>query len=163
MGRCTNTQWAGYETQGGREFLLRRIKSPIVFGCHENTQGDVTISPEAGSSYKAGTAVALKIHYGNNVHPDSIVYYVDSIRIGVLKDSSLLSLKTDSLSLGNKTITAKLYWAGKSHDVSSNIVLFAAKPPEEMAYKVQKVFPHDTSAYTEGLVYENGFLYEKHR
>lgn len=27
-------------------------------------------------------------------------------------------------------------------------------------YKVVKVYPHDTSAYTEGLFYKNGFLYE---
>ncbi|HEX9439015.1 MAG TPA: glutaminyl-peptide cyclotransferase, partial [Roseiflexaceae bacterium] len=27
-------------------------------------------------------------------------------------------------------------------------------------YKVIKTYPHDRNAYTEGLVYENGFLYE---
>ena len=30
----------------------------------------------------------------------------------------------------------------------------------EYTYKVIKVFPHDTSCYTEGLVYQDGYLYE---
>ena len=44
--------------------------------------------------------------------------------------------------------------------VTTNIVLLAAKAPEEMTYEVEKVFPHDTSSYTEGLLYQDGFLYE---
>ena len=35
-----------------------------------------------------------------------------------------------------------------------------AKAPEEYTYKVEKVFPHDTGSYTEGLLYQDGYLYE---
>ena len=54
--------------------------------------------------------------------------------------------------LGPRVITAKVYQGGKSQEVSTNIVLLAAKAPEEYTYKVEKVFPHDTSSYTEGFV-----------
>ena len=30
----------------------------------------------------------------------------------------------------------------------------------EYTYKIVNVFPHDSQAYTQGLVYHNGFLYE---
>jgi glutamine cyclotransferase len=33
-------------------------------------------------------------------------------------------------------------------------------PPTNYTYKVVKTYPHDTSAFTEGLVYDAGFLYE---
>jgi glutaminyl-peptide cyclotransferase len=38
--------------------------------------------------------------------------------------------------------------------------LLAAKAPEILTFKVEKVFPHDTSSYTEGLEFHDGFLYE---
>ena len=121
---------------------------------------NITISPEAGTSYKAGEAVAVKAHYGADVKPDSVVYLVDSARVGSLKDSSAFSIKTDSMPLGPRIITAKVYNGGKSEDASTNIVLLPAKAPVAYAYKVIKSFPHDTSCYTEGLVYQDGALYE---
>ena len=36
----------------------------------------------------------------------------------------------------------------------------AAKAPREQTFVVVRVFPHDTSAYTQGLAYRDGFLYE---
>jgi glutaminyl-peptide cyclotransferase len=35
-----------------------------------------------------------------------------------------------------------------------------ARRPREYTFKVINVFPHDTSAFTQGLVYRDGFLYE---
>ncbi|MGZ3814914.1 MAG: glutaminyl-peptide cyclotransferase, partial [Mucilaginibacter sp.] len=109
---------------------------------------------------KAGDAVKVKIGYPADTQPDSIVYLVDSTRIASKKDSSALMLKTDTMRLGPRGITARLYQGGKSEDVSTNIVLLAAKAPEEYTYKVEKVYPHDTSSYTEGLLYQDGYLYE---
>jgi glutaminyl-peptide cyclotransferase len=34
------------------------------------------------------------------------------------------------------------------------------QPPQAYGYKVLNVYPHDTEAFTEGLEYRNGFLYE---
>jgi len=39
-------------------------------------------------------------------------------------------------------------------------LLLAAKAPEALSYVVEKVYPHDTTSYTEGLQYVDGFLYE---
>lgn len=36
----------------------------------------------------------------------------------------------------------------------------AARRPREYTFKVINVFPHDTAAFTQGLVYRDGFLYE---
>src|ERR1700688_220974 len=40
-----------------------------------------------------------------------------------------------------------------SHQVSANA-------PPEYTFAIVRVFPHDTSAYTQGLAYRDGFLYE---
>ena len=34
------------------------------------------------------------------------------------------------------------------------------KPPPKIPYKITRTFPHSPGSFTQGLVYENGFLYE---
>jgi glutaminyl-peptide cyclotransferase len=36
----------------------------------------------------------------------------------------------------------------------------SSSPPQEYTFRVVQAFPHDTSAYTQGLAYHDGFLYE---
>src|ERR1700730_2018603 len=36
----------------------------------------------------------------------------------------------------------------------------SAKSPQEYTFTIVRMFPHDTSAYTQGLAYRDGFLYE---
>jgi glutamine cyclotransferase len=142
--------------------LLITALALLAFSCHNNNQLDnnITISPEAGTTYKAGQPVAVQAHYPANTKPDSVVYLVDSVKIGSQKDSTAISLKTDTMPLGPRVITAKVYQGGKSQDISTNIVLLPSKAPEAYTYKIIKVFPHDTSSYTEGLLYKDGYLYE---
>jgi glutamine cyclotransferase len=134
----------------------------LFYSCTNNSKQSesITLSPEAGTTYKSGEPVAVKAHYSSGLKPDSIVYLVDSVRAGTAKDSAAFTLKTDTIALGPRVITAKIYQGGKFQDVSTNIVLLAPKAPEELTYKVIKVFPHDTTCYTEGLLYQDGFMYE---
>ena len=132
------------------------------FGCNEEKPKgqDITISPDAGTTLKAGTDVTVKVSYPADMVPDSIVYLLESATIASKKDASPVIIKTDTIALGPKAITAKVYKQGVSQDVSTNIVLLAAKAPEKLTFKIEKVFPHDTESYTEGLEYHNGYLYE---
>ena len=43
-------------------------------------------------------------------------------------------------------------------DDSSTVETIPA--PAQISYSLLKVYPHDTSAYTQGLQFVNGFLYE---
>ena len=143
--------------------LFTLIAGLLIGGCHSSNnqpENSVTVSPEAGTTYKSGDAVAVKAHYPPGTKPDSIVYLVDSARIGSTKDSSSITLKTDTLHLGPRIITAKVYQDGKSQEGTTNIVLLTAKAPVSYTFKVINTFPHDTSCFTEGLVYQDGFLYE---
>ncbi|MDB5002228.1 MAG: glutaminyl-peptide cyclotransferase [Mucilaginibacter sp.] len=141
--------------------ILSAAVTLSMFGCHTNTkhEGDITITPDAGTSYKTGDKVTVKVNYGD-LKPDSIAYLIDSVRVGSGKGSAGFFVKTDSLPMGPRTITVKVYSGGKSQEISTNIVLLPAKAPEEFTYKVIKKFPHDTSAYTEGFLYKDGYLYE---
>jgi glutamine cyclotransferase len=144
-----------------RSILLFAALALFVYSCHNNsadTGNDMTLSPESGTTYKAGDPVNINLHLSSKM--DSVVYLLDSVKLGSKTDTSAITLKTDTLGLGSKTITAKVYKGGKSQEASINIILLAAKAPEEYTYKVDKVYPHDTSAYTEGFLYKDGYIYE---
>jgi glutamine cyclotransferase len=132
----------------------------LTFRCKSPANKSITISPDMGTTYNAGKPVTIKVNLPADIKPDSIVYLLDSMRFTVAKDSTPVTLKTDTLHMGSRLITAKVYQGGKSDEVSTNIMIYAAKPPEELTFVVEKTFPHDTSSYTEGLLYQDGFLYE---
>lgn len=124
----------------------------------ENTS--LSINLAAGSNIPAGKDVPIQVIVPQGYKADSVVYQMDNMRLGAKKDLSAFILKTDTLPLGIKQITAQIYQGKNSTQATTNIVLLAAKAPEELTYEVEKVFPHDTSCYTEGLLYQDGFMYE---
>jgi glutamine cyclotransferase len=141
--------------------ILLTAAALLLFGCPSKHQDNgITVSPEAGTSYKTGDVVVVQAHYPAGSKPDSVVYLLDSVKIGSKKDTTAFSLKTDTIPLGPRIITAKVYTGGKNQDASTNIVLLPSKAPEEYTFKVEKVFPHDTSCFTEGILYHDGFIYE---
>jgi len=136
----------------------------LIYGCSScnrtKPSAEITITPEAGTNYKSGTDVMVKVGYPADMKPDSIVYLLDSARVTSKKDSSVVTIKTDTMKFGPRDITAKVYTGGKSQNITTNIVLLPAKAPQLDTFKVEKVYPHDTSSFTEGLLYQDGYLYE---
>ncbi|EHQ26780.1 glutaminyl-peptide cyclotransferase [Mucilaginibacter paludis] len=132
-----------------------------VAGCFTKKQSAVlSVSPEAGTSYKLGDQIPVSVSVPTDTKADSVQYLVDSVRVLSRKDTLSIKIKTDSMKLGSKLITARVFSGGKPAEVSTNVMLLAPKAPAVYTFKIEKVFPHDTSSYTEGLQYVDGFLYE---
>jgi glutamine cyclotransferase len=130
-------------------------------GCGpKTTSAELGISPEAGTRYKLGDAIQVKVSIPLDIKADSVQYLIDSIRITSRKDTMAATIKTDSLKCGSRLLTARVFAGGKPQEVSTNIIMLAAKAPDVYGYIVEKVFPHDTGSYTEGLQYVDGYLYE---
>jgi len=143
--------------------LFAVLAALIIAGCSScghKDNAELGIKPDAGESYKLGDEIAVSVQYPSDIKPDSVVYLVDSVRFASRKDTLTQKIKTDSMSCGSKLITARVYTGGKPQEVSTNVIIRAAKPPVEYTYQVEKVFPHDTACYTEGLEYLDGYLYE---
>ena len=118
------------------------------------------ISPEMGSSIALGNPLDVKILFGNDKKVDSVVYLLDHAHYLSKNDTSAVSIKTNALKLGNHLVTAKIFSEGKSEDLTSNFILLSNIVPQEYGYEIIKKFPHDTSSYTEGFEYHDGFFYE---
>jgi glutamine cyclotransferase len=143
--------------------LFAALAAMIIAGCsscgHKN-ETPLAIRPDAGDSYKLGDVIPVSVQVPSDVKTDSVVYLVDSVRFASRKDTLAAKLNTALMACGSKLITARVYSGGKAQEVSTNVIIKAAKPPVEYTYKVEKVFPHDTTSYTEGLQYLDGNFYE---
>jgi glutamine cyclotransferase len=123
-------------------------------------------------------AAALTIPLGEEIRfklaiPDSVV--VDSVRIflgGNLKrtfpGSSVepngtleFMLTTEGGLTGKSGLRVRLFFAGgESENHSRQITFLSNVVPVEYSYQVVKEYPHDVAAYTQGLQYVDGVLYE---
>ncbi|WP_235932787.1 glutaminyl-peptide cyclotransferase [Flagellimonas sediminis] len=83
-------------------------------------------------------------------------YYMDGQELPVENGKITLDLPT----LGNKKLIAKFDLDGQSVEVEEDLRLLAASAPEVYTYEIIKTYPHDTKAYTQGLEFHNGMLYE---
>ncbi len=93
---------------------------------------------------------------------DSVKIFVDDSLITTRAEQTIsLEIGTDKIPhYGLVYIKARAYKDGQSFDFFTKFVLFPSTPPKWYTYRIKKVYPHDPMAYTQGLVYHNGILYE---
>ena len=89
---------------------------------------------------------------------DSVHIYIDSERIN--KNETIISFNTMGLGVGKHLVTAIAFFPNKSKKLSNAIEIFANKTPDLYKFKIVNTYPHDNQAFTQGLEYYKGFLYE---
>lgn len=117
-------------------------------------------TPAAGTLVKLGESIPLKLIFPTDVSSfDSVVYSMDEKVLARKTDSSSVTLDTKKAALGSRTLSAKLYHDGEERVAYSNIVV-VPPAPRRYGFKIINAYPHDPEAYTQGLEFENGVLYE---
>lgn len=135
----------------------------LFFSCKQksnsNNGSSFFISPESGEIVKSGQSISLRLSYTDGL-VDSIQYFVDTIRVKTILDTTAFSLQTTNYPLGSRLITAKIFRKGIPEEATANIVLVSSKKPNQYGYQIIKTYPHSTSSYTQGLEYHDGVFYE---
>ena len=68
---------------------------------------------------------------------------------------------TSEQTTGTYRIEAIAYYSTGLFDMAAvSIVLTAPAAPKQYTYKLIQTYPHDANAYTQGLLFDDGFLYE---
>lgn len=102
--------------------------------------------------------LTMSISEKNNQSVDSVQFLIDDKKVKSGQTSA--TLKINDYKLGKHVITAVIFYENKSLKVTETIYFLADAAPEIYTYKIINTFPHDKGAYTQGLEYLNGFLYE---
>lgn len=75
-------------------------------------------------------------------------------------ESNTLLINTANIGVGKHSISALAFYPGKTKKINNSFEILADKTPEVYSYEIVNSYPHDTKAYTQGLEYFKGFLYE---
>ena len=120
------------------------------------------LAPADNASFSCtGTVVFSVAHAAGQVAVDSVQLWVGSRLAGTfttLPASTELEMNGDP---GRISIRAVAFSpVSKPQTVTLFVNLLSDIIPVTYRYRIVKSYPHDRRAYTQGLVYENGFFYE---
>lgn len=113
-----------------------------------NTTQKTTLGEKANIKFEQLT--------GNKI--DSVQIYVNRNRVNT--NESSITINTIDFGVGKHLVTAIAFYPNKTKKLNNSIEIFAPKSPKLYSFKIKNTFPHDSKAYTQGLEYHNGFLYE---
>ncbi len=129
-----------------------RVKKKITF-----------IRPKEVITFQTGQPVVYELTAGDSLEvPDSVVILVDDNRLAVYHIFHIKGTwNTAHATVGVHSLRAAAYYeGGKTRHKTIHITLTSDFIPREYTYRVVKVYPHDRGAYTQGLVYDEGYIYE---
>ena len=89
---------------------------------------------------------------------DSVQLYVNNKRVNTNETS--VTINTADFGVGKHAVTALAFYPNKSKKLNNSIEVLAKEAPAVYSYKIVNIYPHDKGAYTQGLEYKNGYLYE---
>ncbi|QMU62959.1 MAG: glutaminyl-peptide cyclotransferase [Flavobacteriaceae bacterium] len=113
----------------------------------------------APKSIKLNDSFTVMLNEKTNRPVDSVQFFVNGFRYpnSTKNSCTLNSVKTG---LGKHAIKALVFYPGKVKKINSSIEVLSDIVPVVYTYKVINTYPHDSTAYTQGLEYHKGFLYE---
>src|SRR3546814_714477 len=95
---------------------------------------------------------------------DSAKWFLDGKPLGVSQQSKTggahMDLPAQAAGLGTGTLSAQVWLEGKPFDIRMEIVILSDIEPATISYEIVNTYPHDTSAYTQGLFYTGMHLVE---
>ena len=99
--------------------------------------------------------LTLSVSEKNNKPFDSVAYFLDGIKISGTEGVDISNQK-----LGKHGIKAIVYYAENQKQLTNTIYFLADVTPVLYTYKIINTYPHDANAFTQGLEYHDGYLYE---
>ena len=132
-----------------KHYLILFIGITTIYSCGDKYRLKLN-SPKKITINKL---LSLNVVEKNKQPIDSVVYFLDGIRI-----KNNFNITTQRL--GKHAVKALVYFAEKQKSLTNTIYFLASKQPVIYTYKIINEYPHDTDAFTQGLEYHNGFLYE---
>lgn len=119
-------------------------------------------APEDGAKFTSGDEISLKLSLRGDNAPDSVRVYFDGESLVTLKPADLeYVIDTRTSRLGRIALKIMAYEGNKRPQVLTHFVTISSDiKPDLYSYRVINMYPHDITAYTQGLLYHDGYFYE---
>lgn len=119
-------------------------------------------SPEKNRLYSFHDELTIAFTSPGELTADSAAYFLDGKKIGTTgRGIGTYTYRLPETKTGNNLVKVTVWYPeGKQSIVSTYIRVKPDKAPKTYNWKVVNTFSHDPKAYTQGLVYQDGFMYE---
>ncbi len=120
------------------------------------------IRPQRNTLIAPGEKVQLRLEtLSENVFPDSVRFFLKGDLVKTTSGNSLESeLMIPDLPPGSANLRLMVYAGGLEENYSVNLKITSGIEAEKYGYQIIKSYPHDKGAFTQGLEFYKGFLYE---
>lgn len=139
-----------------------RRHSPETVSTEKKQVAEIT-APRHSDIFKCGDSVRIKLNIRDkSISVDSVVIKAGNDHpVRYPGDRSSVYWLTEDAKAGQNIIKATFYFDDslKEHH-SVAITLLSDITPRSYKYRVIKAYPHDEGAFTQGLVYHDGYLLE---
>lgn len=134
------------EKPGGKSPIIKKKVSKLV-------------APSVNQTYKLGENINFEI----SLKDESLS--IDSISLEVKQqkltfDESVFTWSPEQVRVGKPRIKLTVFFDGKTETHYPKVLILPEASPVRYTYRVINTYPHDASAYTQGLFWHNGSLWE---
>ncbi len=136
-------------------FLTLGLATLLITSCSET---NYKFKLDTTKKTTLGEKAAIKFEQLEGNQIDSVQLYVNNKRVN--KNEPSVIINTADFGVGKHAVTALAFYPNKSKKLNNSIEVLAKKAPKVYSYKLLNTYPHDKEAYTQGLEYKNGYLYE---
>ncbi|MDA3822776.1 MAG: glutaminyl-peptide cyclotransferase, partial [Bacteroidales bacterium] len=113
------------------------------------------------TKYVIGQDINLKLNKPDALEIDSVQLFFRGKKQGVSASATSFSIPTLGNNPGSAVVRVKVFYDDSIHESDSRrIELLSDIVPKMYNYTVVNTFKHDIGAYTQGLQYYDGFLFE---
>lgn len=119
--------------------------------------------PAENAGYRLNEPVKISLEPEKDAGtPDSVKVFFDGKQVAVLVSAPWEFTVTGDLTgmTGRKPVKAVAYTTDKTQSVTRFVVIYSNSAPKRLAYRLVRTYPHDPGAFTQGLFFHEGILYE---
>jgi len=123
----------------------------LLTSCDE----EYTFQLNSPKNISVNEVLSISIKEVNEQIFDKVTYSLDGKSI---ENPSNIDISTQRL--GKHALTAIVFYGAKTKKLTNTIVFLADEKPTVYTYNIINTYPHDIGAYTQGLEFYDGYLYE---
>ena len=138
-------------------FILLAI---LVIACSDSKKIFTINHKLLKAQYNLNDNLILELQNPNSSAIDSVVYLINTVKIGNSLANAKLSVPLNNQKLGIQNIIANVYFNGKTEVDSAKVEIISDIIPKPITFKIVNTFKHDSLSFTEGLEFYKDTLYE---
>ncbi len=147
-----------------QRFLAGVLSSSLLLSCNgPGSRKSDSFSLDLSNNKKTlilGEAIKATVKNPKNKSIDSVQYRLGETALATVRGNDPLSYLLSKERLGEHLLHATVFFEGTFEEVSKKITILSNITPKIYTYTIIKEYPHDKEAFTQGLEFYEGVLYE---